>query len=226
MTVHTTHAAAAAAHQLTVTFDRIRATAGEDTWMTTHAELLAHYPGNAPEHARTFDTLDSMRRYVDSTGSHFWDPAAVRMFRGRTHPAHGSGGLYGRRLWVESRQFVHTDSRTYETVTYPREYMVAWVSAGAGVAGVERLGSFDTLARARAAARDLAAAIVTLDNTHADYPHHPGALYDCPACEARCWCTGDPGTTECVFGADDDTTAHHGTRAAREAWAAGNGVSS
>jgi len=32
---------------------------------------------------------------------------------------------------------------------------------------------------------------------HADYPHEPGRLYDCPACEARCHCT--PGTTTCVF---------------------------
>jgi len=23
---------------------------------------------------------------------------------------------------------------------------------------------------------------------HADYPHEPGQLYDCPACEAQCFC--------------------------------------
>lgn len=23
---------------------------------------------------------------------------------------------------------------------------------------------------------------------HADYPHEPGTLYDCPACEAVCFC--------------------------------------
>lgn len=32
---------------------------------------------------------------------------------------------------------------------------------------------------------------------HVDYPHEPGRLYDCPACEARCHCT--PGDAECVF---------------------------
>jgi hypothetical protein len=24
---------------------------------------------------------------------------------------------------------------------------------------------------------------------HADYPHNPGTLYDCPQCEAMCFCT-------------------------------------
>jgi hypothetical protein len=32
---------------------------------------------------------------------------------------------------------------------------------------------------------------------HADCPHLPGRLHDCPACEARCHCT--PGDAECVY---------------------------
>jgi hypothetical protein len=36
-----------------------------------------------------------------------------------------------------------------------------------------------------------------LDEPHADYPHEPGRLYDCPACESHCYCR--PGETECVF---------------------------
>jgi hypothetical protein len=32
---------------------------------------------------------------------------------------------------------------------------------------------------------------------HADYPHEPGRLYDCQACEASCHCTADG--TECVW---------------------------
>lgn len=32
---------------------------------------------------------------------------------------------------------------------------------------------------------------------HADYPHTPGYLMGCPACEARCHCTA--GSAECVF---------------------------
>lgn len=32
---------------------------------------------------------------------------------------------------------------------------------------------------------------------HVNYPHEPGRLYDCPACEARCHCT--PGTAECIY---------------------------
>lgn len=34
---------------------------------------------------------------------------------------------------------------------------------------------------------------------HVNYPHEPGRLYDCPACEAQCHCDADPGTTECVY---------------------------
>jgi len=36
---------------------------------------------------------------------------------------------------------------------------------------------------------------------HVDYPHHPGHLIDCPACEAKCHCT--PDTTECVWSGHD-----------------------
>jgi hypothetical protein len=43
---------------------------------------------------------------------------------------------------------------------------------------------------------------MTTEVKHADYPHHAGKLYDCPACEARCHCTGDPADTECVFSGD------------------------
>jgi hypothetical protein len=32
---------------------------------------------------------------------------------------------------------------------------------------------------------------------HADYPHEPGRLYGCPACETACHCT--PGHMECVY---------------------------
>lgn len=36
-----------------------------------------------------------------------------------------------------------------------------------------------------------------VDSTHVDYPHHPGRLVGCPACEARCHCTA--GSEVCVF---------------------------
>jgi hypothetical protein len=32
---------------------------------------------------------------------------------------------------------------------------------------------------------------------HADYPHQPGTLYDCPACESSCHCT--PGSAQCIY---------------------------
>lgn len=53
---------------------------------------------------------------------------------------------------------------------------------------------------------------------HVDYPHEPGRLYDCPACEARCHCTaavtrGEE--TECIF---------EGEHVSVIAWADGFGV--
>lgn len=40
---------------------------------------------------------------------------------------------------------------------------------------------------------------VKIDPTieHVDYPHEPGRLFDCPACDARCYCSAD--TAECVY---------------------------
>lgn len=37
------------------------------------------------------------------------------------------------------------------------------------------------------------------EEQHVNYPHEPGRLVDCPACEARCHCDPDPGTTACVY---------------------------
>lgn len=34
---------------------------------------------------------------------------------------------------------------------------------------------------------------------HLDYPHEPGRLHGCEACERRCHCDPDPGTTACVY---------------------------
>lgn len=39
--------------------------------------------------------------------------------------------------------------------------------------------------------------VVTDALQHADYPHEPGTLYDCAACEARCHCT--PDDAECIY---------------------------
>lgn len=34
---------------------------------------------------------------------------------------------------------------------------------------------------------------------HVDYPHRPGALYDCPACENECFCENSLEYSKCVF---------------------------
>lgn len=33
---------------------------------------------------------------------------------------------------------------------------------------------------------------------HSDYPHWPGQLYDCPGCEAECFCDVDLLCIHCV----------------------------
>lgn len=43
---------------------------------------------------------------------------------------------------------------------------------------------------------------IDADCGHVNYPHHPGRLYDCPACEARCHCTQavlDGTETPCIY---------------------------
>lgn len=37
---------------------------------------------------------------------------------------------------------------------------------------------------------------------HADYPHEPGTLYDCPSCEVACFCTGDVRCVYCAIEAE------------------------
>lgn len=34
---------------------------------------------------------------------------------------------------------------------------------------------------------------------HVNYPHHPGYLYDCPACEAECFCDADAISSLCIY---------------------------
>ena len=46
---------------------------------------------------------------------------------------------------------------------------------------------------------------------HVDYPHTPGTLYDCPACEAACFCTGGFRCVHCALEAEHaDGTAEGG----------------
>lgn len=34
---------------------------------------------------------------------------------------------------------------------------------------------------------------------HVNYPHYPGYLYDCPACEVECFCDADALNSVCIF---------------------------
>lgn len=48
--------------------------------------------------------------------------------------------------------------------------------------------------------RDLVDWDEALKANHLDYPHHPGMLYGCPACDNYCQCEhiNEPGETECI----------------------------
>jgi len=45
---------------------------------------------------------------------------------------------------------------------------------------------------------------------HADYPHEPGTLYDCPACEAACFCADGFVCIHCAILAEGATSAMGG----------------
>ena len=47
---------------------------------------------------------------------------------------------------------------------------------------------------------DLGLVYTVTELTHVNYPHEPGRLYDCPACESSCHCK--PGETECIYSGD------------------------
>lgn len=131
-------------------FDEMRAEG--DTW--SYAEQAEHYAYTLPENALTFDNIADMRRQIVSSGSHYFDRDAIRFFLGRTDRQ-----LYGRRFWVESRQFEDSDG-----TRAPREYMVAWVSRyDNGSLSVEKRGSFSTLETARGWAKRLAQSVADKD---------------------------------------------------------------
>lgn len=46
---------------------------------------------------------------------------------------------------------------------------------------------------------------------HDDYPHLPGRLWGCPACESTCLCTGYPGDAQCVFCVSLEKDYGHGS---------------
>lgn len=41
---------------------------------------------------------------------------------------------------------------------------------------------------------------------HVDYPHEPGRLYDCFACETSCNCSGNVGELPCIYCAEQEDT--------------------
>lgn len=105
----------------------------------TYDELAEHYAYALPENALEFGSWEEMRRAVVSSGSHYFDADAIRFFLARSGKR-----LFGRRFWVESRQFEDSSGERA-----PREYFVAWVSEYNGSLSVEKWGNLDNLPAAR-----------------------------------------------------------------------------
>lgn len=47
-------------------------------------------------------------------------------------------------------------------------------------------------------AHDLGLMYSVVEMPHAAYPHEPGRLSGCDACESYCWCDGEPGHEGCI----------------------------
>lgn len=100
-----------------------------------------------------------------------------------------------------------TSTCTHENYSAPRFDGTATCAGCGATLG----GSADPVTEARlmdehdAAAGDAADALPDMDEApHVDYPHTPGYLFDCAACESRCHCT--PGHAECVYAGQHHTT--------------------
>ena len=134
--------------QLANLYDRLV----NDEW-TSYARTAEHFPYALPQNAMRFDNISDMRRRVISSGSHYFDPAAIRFFKGKT-----DGHLYGGRFWVESRGFEDEG----------REYMIASAYLyGEGHITIEKLGSFDSMTAARNIASDFWTVVRDLEGVNA-----------------------------------------------------------
>ncbi len=65
------------------------------------------------------------------------------------------------------------------------------------IAAVLLVGEADAMRRE---SREIESLRRALSAPHANYPHEPGRLYDCEACEARCHCDPrSPGSEPCIY---------------------------
>lgn len=115
----------------------------------TYDELAAHYAYSLPENALEFASWEDMRRTVTASGSHYFDADALRFFLARSDKR-----LFGRRFWVESKQFEDSNGEKD-----PRTYSVAWVSEYNGNLSVEKWGNLSDLPAARGWAKRFAEAL-------------------------------------------------------------------
>lgn len=139
-------------------FTEIAVTAESESsdWEATRYDRIArNYSYDLPENAISWENMSALKRAVTESGSHYFDPAAIRQFRART-----DAQLFGGRFWVESRKYVPGPFSSDETV-YPREYMVAYATQYTDdrPISIERVGRYLSLNDARKAAKRLCEAV-------------------------------------------------------------------
>jgi hypothetical protein len=147
-------------------------------------------------------TLRAAARYLSVHGwcqGCYYDPAATSF----TPAACMVGAIgivcYGGPVDAPAQQFDHPGFADFEAA-------VAWLDRyldGRYGDGQTPYTAYDfNDAKGRTAAEVIAELLAAADTwqqpsvAHVDYPHEPGHLYDCPACEATCHCT--PTSTQCV----------------------------
>jgi hypothetical protein len=139
---------------------------------------------------------------VDAPAQHFDDPGFLDFEEAVLH--------LDRWLLVEdgteSYEFNDARGRTLDDVTY--------VLRRAAAVPAEEL--IDALKAVNAADKRMAELLPDTPDEpgpakHADYPHTPGTLYDCPACEAGCFCTNGFQCVHCALAVEQDETTTDAT---------------
>ena len=84
-----------------------------------YERATTHYPYSLPTRAVAFvGDVARLRAAVNESGSHFFEPQAMRFFRSKIAP----GRVIGGRFFITSEQFVDGEGNAH-----PREYYVRWV---------------------------------------------------------------------------------------------------
>lgn len=145
-----------------------------------------------------YASVTEIRAANRAAGGHFFDRDTMRTFRTRVELR---GKVIGGRYFLTSDVLNENDGPVYSVRVASDSGDVRTAGNFAQHSGYRTLAEAERIARALAGADERDAA----SGAHVDYPHHPGYLFDCPACESSCHCSA--GNAECVFEGEHNGTA-------------------